>query len=395
MHRRDFVRLGAALTAVAAHSVVTPPAWARRLHRAGPSPYGDLEPANEIGLMLPKSFRAREVARSGQSVGSTSYRWPIFPDGGATYAVPDGWIYVSNSELPTAGGVSAIRFDGRGDIADAYSICTGTSTNCAGGATPWQTWLTCEEVDDGHVWECDPTGRRPAERRPALGTFKHEAVAVDTSDGRLYLTEDVGDGRLYRFTPRRWGDLSEGLLEVAIVSNKGRVSWEEVPEPNPDVAAGALETRYQVPESTRFIGGEGIAYAQGHVYVSTKGDDTIWDYDARGKTIRARYRSSADPARQLSGVDNVAVSRAGDLIVAEDGGDMELVLLTPEGFAAPLVRAVGQLGSELAGPAFDPSGTRLYFSSQRAGQGGITYEISGPFRAYAQLRRRLARRRSA
>ena len=86
--------------------------------------------------MLPRDFVAREVARTGQSVGSSSYRWHLFPDGGATFVVPDGWIYVSNSEVPRAGGVGAIRFHARRNIVDAYPICTGASTNCAGGPTP-------------------------------------------------------------------------------------------------------------------------------------------------------------------------------------------------------------------------------------------------------------------
>jgi hypothetical protein len=75
------------------------------------------------------------------------------------------------------------------------------------------------------------------------------------------------------------------------------------------------------------------------------------------------------------------VTRSGDVIVAEDGGDLQLVLITPDRVVAPLLQVVGHEGSELAGPAFDPSGNRLYFSSQRGGRGpGITYEVTGPFR---------------
>ena len=106
-----------------------------------------------------------------------------------------------------------------------------------------------------------------------------------------------------------------------------------------------------------------------------KGDDTVWDYDTRAQSLRPYYQAERDPARQLVGVDNLTVSRAGDVVVAEDGGNMELVLLTPEGGAAPLVRVIGQNGSELAGPSFRPfraAGSTL--SSQRGGQGGITYD---------------------
>lgn len=381
VHRREFIRFGAALTAVAARAVLLPTAPAQTV--GGVGPYGYLQRPNALGLMLPHGFHAREIARAGEFVGRSSYLWHLFPDGAATFPLDDGWIYVSNSEVPRRGGVGAIRFDGNGRIVDAYEICRGTSMNCSGGVTPWSTWLTCEEIPDGHVWECDPMGRAPQQIRPALGTFQHESVAIDVTDGRLYLSEDQGDGRLYRFTPRRWGNLEEGLLEVAVVAASKSVTWLKVPEPNPDVAKGGLATRDQVPESTPFCGGEGLAYADGHVYLATKGDDTIWDLDLRAQTMRILYRNDLDPTRLLRGVDTIATARSGDVLVTEDGGNGELVLLAPHGGASPFVHIVGQHGVELSGPAFAPSGARLYFSSQRGGRGGITYEVTGPFRPVA------------
>ena len=131
--------------------------------------------------------------------------WHIFSDGAATYPTGDGgWILVSNCEAPaqTGGGASAIRFSPDGQIADAYRILGDTNTNCAGGPTPWGTWLSCEEIDAGQVWECDPNGQKAAVAHPALGLFNHEAVCVDPDGKRLYLSEDEGDGGFYRFTPR-------------------------------------------------------------------------------------------------------------------------------------------------------------------------------------------------
>ncbi|WSJ97825.1 DUF839 domain-containing protein [Streptomyces sp. NBC_01320] len=85
----------------------------------------------------------------------------------------------------------------------------------------------------------------------------------------------------------------------------------------------------------------------------------------------------------LTGVDK-ARSGSGDLYVAEDGGNMEICLITPDGTVAPFLRISGQSGCEITGPAFSPDGTRLYFSSQRgtsgSSSGGITYEVKGPFR---------------
>jgi len=193
----------------------------------GNGPYGPLQPADANGIMLPQGFSSRVVAQGRLPVTGTDYIWHDFSDGAATFATPDGgWILVNNSETDAGagGGASAIRFAADGSIADAYRVLGGTSSNCAGGPTPWGTWLSCEEQDDGQVWECDPTGSKPAVARPALGLFSHEAAAVDPVHQHVYLTEDQGDGGLYRFTPDAYPDLAKGRLEVAVVAADGRVT---------------------------------------------------------------------------------------------------------------------------------------------------------------------------
>jgi len=99
--------------------------------------------------------------------------------------------------------------------------------------------------------------------------------------------------------------------------------------------------------------------------------------------VSVLYDDDTSPSPLLHGVDNVTVTAAGDVVVAEDGGDMQIVALTPSGGVVPLLQIVGQDGSEITGPAFDPWRNRLYFSSQRAGgsffESGITYCVEGPF----------------
>ncbi|MGH2726440.1 MAG: alkaline phosphatase PhoX, partial [Actinomycetota bacterium] len=346
----------------------------------GPSQYGPLQRRDANGLMLPEGFTSRVIARSGTPVVPAPYIYPPFPDGAHTFAAAGGgWIHVVNSEFPVStdspipdsiqrlGGVSAIRFDGAGELVDAYRILGDTRTNCAGGATPWGTWLSCEEFDDsirggstasaGLVWECDPAGSREAVVRPALGAFKHEAAAVDPATNHVYLTEDVSDGRLYRFTPASFTgtakDLEKGTLQAAQLVGPKQGPWDVVWHTIADPSAARESTRYQVTKATAFDGGEGCFFDSGIVYFTTKGDNRVWRLDPGDDSLRVHYDPATSPDPQLTGVDNITGSPSGDLYVAEDGGNMEVVQLLPDGRTIAAVRVTGQDDSEIAGLAFD------------------------------------------
>ncbi len=348
---------------------------------------GDLQTPDKNGVRLPKGFSSRIVARSGHDY--FGYHWHAAPDGGATFATDDGgWIYVSNNELNKSnGGAGSLRFDKDGKLIDAYSILDNTSRNCAGGHTPWGTWLSCEEINTGQVWECDPYGKKDPILRATLGRFNHEAVAVDTNNMQLYLTEDKRDGCLYRYTSNSidkssgYPDLDNGFLEVAEIINgeTGALRWHLLPDPQ----AKDTPTRKQVTQSSVFNRGEGIWFHEDAIFFTTTGNNRVYAYDIKNNSLSIIYNAVLYISPVLTGVDNITSNKSGDLLVAEDGGDLQIVVITKSGEIKPLLQLIGHDHSEITGPAFSPDGSRLYFSSQRGTTGrsedGITFEITGPF----------------
>ena len=382
MQRRDFLKMAGVI------GISVPILGACEITRVD---FGVLDSSGVANLLIPAGFTARRLATSGQVVKrsdntDTSYTWHPSPDGGGVFPITTegtftGWVYVSNRES-VPGGAGAIRFDAAGNVVDADPILSGSLVNCAGGVMPFPngwTWVSCEEIERGQAFECNPYASGSGTARPAMGRFYREAVAADPVGQKIYQTEDRSNGGLYRFTPTTWGDLSSGLLEIMIDLGGGAVGWAEVPDPS----AATTSTRTQTPVGggtiKRFNGGEGIWHTDGNIYFTTKGDNRVWRYTPTTNTLTVVYDDTAPfpSPRHLTGADNVVATTTNRVFVAEDGGNMEIVGLdVATGATYPIIRYAVS-GSEITGPAFSPDGSRLYFSSQR--NPGETFEVTGPW----------------
>jgi len=183
--------------------------------------------------------------------------------------------------------------------------------------------------------------------------------------------------------------VAEGAQAAASAPERARV---ELVSPFLEAAArvlaqelGEVPTRRQVPNSTAFLGGEGIWYQDDVVYFATKGDNRVWAHNVQKQTLDLLYDDDLFETPQLTGVDNIVMTDGGDIVVVEDkAADQEAIAIRPDGTLMPLIQLDGQAGSEVTGPAFSPDGRHFYFSSQRGpnagslpGTAGETYCVTG------------------
>ena len=334
------------------------------------SPYGELHAADANGFMLPRRLHVALIATAVQPVAATGFVWHVFPDGGATFPTDDGgWIYVSNSELlNNGGGVGAVRF-----AADASHR---------------------RRVWDLHRYEHELRGRRDTmghvahvrrgRRGPGVGVRPHRRGAQRSCAPR----SDGSGTRRSRAMPTIARCTSPRTPTAAGSTGSrrhaGRICPTVCSKPrSPTKPVRSRGSPSDDERATTYAGGEGIAFHAGKVVFTTKSDQRIREYDVRNARMRVLHEPGQEP--EVVGPDNIAFSTNGDLYVCEDTEhEQDLVLIGADGSKSQVLHCVGHDDSELAGAAFDPSGTRLYLSSQRGGGGGgSTYEITGPFRQLA------------
>ena len=245
----------------------------------------------------------------------TGYRWHLASDGMATFPQRGGgFVLVSNSET-LDGGASAHPLRRRtARCSDAYRILSGTTQNCSGGGTPWGTWLSCEEVEDGRVWECDPSGRKRAVAHPAMGIFKHEAAAVDPRGRRVYLTEDLVDGGLYRFTPRAGRTCPRAARDRAGAAAAARSSGSRCPTLRRRASARAGRCPAAPASSAARASGSTATRCTCRRRPTTACTPTT----PGSERIRVVYDGLASASAPLLRVDQLTGSRAGEVFVCED-----------------------------------------------------------------------------
>jgi secreted PhoX family phosphatase len=387
--------------------------------------YGPLvsDPGGVIDL--PSNFQYRIISEESSTL-SNGAPVPSDPDGMAAFQGPgDTTILVRNHELepnedPPVVGTNPYRSSQRGGTTsivvgpaririEDYVTSSGTQRNCAGGATPWGTWLTCEETrktDHGYVFEVMPDDpENDLSKTPIrdMGVFSHEAAGVDPATGIVYLTEDDSPlSFLYRYVPddpspvpgalHKGGKLQVMTLEqrsfkadLADPGQKFGAVWRDVNSEEPHEAAEELG-------AARFNRLEGAYFAGGAFWFDdTAGGEMrlgqVFRYLPATNTLELFYEGTA--AKQMENPDNIVVTPWGDLWFAENGGGSDSIMaITPGGQVYEFAR--NRLNtSEFAGPCFSPDGQTFFVNIQNP---GATLAIWGPFvRPNPGARSRMAR----
>jgi secreted PhoX family phosphatase len=417
--------------------------------------YGDLIADPKGMLALPKDFRYTVVTHAGVTTLDSGEPTPRNHDGTGAFARPGGGVVLVNNheirdgfgtELPVphhegltydpgaSGGCTVVSTDAQGSRTGEIVGVAGTATNCAGGVSPWGTWLTCEEIDalagkgsftkdHGYVFEVDPfdtAANRDPQPIKALGRFEHEAVAIDPQRGHIYLTEDSAkpNGMLYRWTPPAGYTAGKGALrklgptdgEFAVmkasdgqgrhvsdlsmataVGTQYKLEW--VPVPDRDGRTKPVRQQFTDTDATRARKLEGAWWDGGGAWIVASfardespvaHDGQVWFYDPATSmlTLKLLLARNTTPGTDgaFDGPDNISISPHGGVIIAEDGeGVQHLMGATSAGATFPVARndfTDKTKDVEFTGPVYSPDGSILFANIQEP---GYMFAITGPW----------------
>jgi uncharacterized protein len=427
--RRDFLRsavvaAGAVATVPALQGLTILGAKGRVSAPRGRGSYGPLVPAADLRdgverIALPEGFSYRSFSPAGRRM-SDGNLVPLAHDGMGVFNMEDGkFRLVRNHEDRNGGGLGTTALDpnrsydmraGGGtttlvvnpftrELERDFVSLSGTTVNCAGGITPWNSWVTCEETNAGPTSPATPpslpwlrqhgycfdvpaaaNGQVAAVAIPSMGRFSHEALAVDPGTSIVYETEDnSGNSGFYRFIPTTPGVLvNGGQLQMLAIEDRfqydartgqtvgARLSatWVDIDNPNPSgTSSTAVFNQGRVQGGVRFARLEGCWWGNGAIYFAdtsggNAGAGQVWEFrpDGDGGTLTLIFES---PSRDvLDAPDNLAVSPQNALLLCEDGGgDQYMRGVTLDGEIFDFAVNI-ETGSEWAGATFaeaDPS----------------------------------------
>ena len=339
-------------------------------------------------LRLSQGLSAKIIARSGQRVAYTSpeatttqstLNFHANADGADVFALSNGgYVYASNAELDAgAGGVYGVEFDSLGRVRNYKALLTGTARNCNGGRTPWNTWVSCEEVTGGQCWQVDPTGTIAPQKTVIGGTSggSFEAFAYDArnpSAPSYYVTEDITNGAVRRYRP----PVNTPLAWASLHGTGGTLDYLEFLPGNTFRWTTNLATA-RTSAQTYFPNSEGIAIHNGKLaFVSkVKKQLFILNLNLFTYTVTSTATSTLPGGGQFDAQPDhliVTSSTSGVLILTEDGGT------TPGMFAYDGSKYLSYFesnysGDEITGIAFSPDRKFLFAAVQSQ---GLLFQIS-------------------
>lgn len=456
-NRRTFLKKTGIISTgfIGLQALITSPFYscATAVQAPSASKYGPLLDDPLGKLKLPDGFSYKVIATKGELM-TDGLLHPGAPDGMATFKGADGKVIIirnhelmpdgfgpfgkgnemlanvpkekfydyGNGKLPCVGGTSTLVFnEDTQEIEQSSLSLIGTIRNCAGGPTPWNSWVTCEEFvcnaedglekEHGYCFEVpatDQIGLADPIPLKAMGKFNHEAICVDPRSGIVYLTEDQGDGLFYRFIPTVKEDLQQGgTLQALVIKgepgrdtrnwpNKGKdfpinkpiaVEWMDLENINSE--KDDLRHRSFQQGAAIFARGEGIWFGDNELYFAcTNGGKNesgqIFRYVPGGNEGTAKEENGSgslelylepNDSKLLKSCDNLTVAPWGDLMICEDHPHPFLVGVTTNGELYPFGENIGYK-SEFAGGVFSPSGKTYFVNIQGP---GLTLAIQGPW----------------